>query len=242
MSNDSAKQQVLCQINILKDLGFELKPNMKVLDFGCGEGNQVNIYTSLGYDTYGVDFEDNTNIEEGHYFKLSFDPYRLPFEDNTFDLVYSNSVFEHTQNTEECFKEIYRVLKPGGATINSLPSRYRLREAHIYVPLGGLIQSPSWYKLWAFLGVRNSFQKGLSWREVAEKNIAFSKNGVNYHSFKDLKKMILGVFGNLKVVKKEYIKNAQGGAAKLGRKLPLPGYTSLIFWLREWELYMIKNK
>ncbi len=38
----------------------------------------------------------------------------LPFRDNFFDFVYMNDVLEHMYNISDCFKEIYRVLKPEG--------------------------------------------------------------------------------------------------------------------------------
>lgn len=98
-----------------------------------------------------------------------------------------------------------------------------------------------WLKLWAFLGIRNEFQQGLSWKEVYQRNIGYCKTGINYHSYKDLRKMILSVFGNIKVVKKEYIKNMPGGAAKIGRLIPIPGYGNLIFFFRQWELFMVKD-
>ncbi len=230
-----------CMIGMLKDLCFTLTKEMKILDFGCGNGDLVKAFMELGYDAYGVDIIDCPGLDEEHYHKLGFDPYRLPYEDSFFDLVYSSSVFEHAQNTEECFREIHRVLKTGGLSIHSLPSRYRIIEPHIRVPFGGVIQAKWWLKLWALLGVRNEYQKGLPWKEVCERNAGYCKNGLNYHSFGEFKKIIGSVFGNVKAVKKEYINNMPGGAAKFGRKLPLPGYGSLIFFFREWEVCMKKT-
>ena len=177
---------------------------MKILDFGCGEGHLVQAFNSLGYDAYGADVIDCPALDEEHFRKISFAPYRLPFEDNTFDYVYSTSVFEHVLNTEEALKEIYRVLKPGGVTVHSLPSRYRIIEPHIKVPFGGLIQSSGWLKLWAALGIRNEFQSGLPWREVYQRNTGFCKEGIHYLKYKELKEIIISVFGNVKIMNKEY--------------------------------------
>ena len=38
----------------------------------------------------------------------------LSFESNSFDAVYSWGVLHHSPNTEKCFEEIFRVLKPNG--------------------------------------------------------------------------------------------------------------------------------
>ena len=45
----------------------------------------------------------------------------IPFGDNYFDCVYSKSVLEHIYNTEHIVKETYRVLKPGGITVQLTP-------------------------------------------------------------------------------------------------------------------------
>lgn len=39
---------------------------------------------------------------------------QMPFADNTFDLVVANHVLEHVPNWFESFKEMARVVKPGG--------------------------------------------------------------------------------------------------------------------------------
>ena len=46
------------KINTLKDAGFELTKDMKILDFGCGEGHLVKAFQELGYDAYGIDIID----------------------------------------------------------------------------------------------------------------------------------------------------------------------------------------
>jgi ubiquinone/menaquinone biosynthesis C-methylase UbiE len=42
------------------------------------------------------------------------DAEHLPFGDNSFDIIYSWGVLHHSPDTAKAFKEVYRVLKPGG--------------------------------------------------------------------------------------------------------------------------------
>jgi 2-polyprenyl-3-methyl-5-hydroxy-6-metoxy-1,4-benzoquinol methylase len=45
----------------------------------------------------------------------------LTFADGTFDLIITQDVFEHVMQPAETFREIARVLKPGGAHIFTMP-------------------------------------------------------------------------------------------------------------------------
>lgn len=46
---------------------------------------------------------------------------KIPFPDNTYDIFLTMDVFEHLFNPEIAIKEIYRVLKPGGVYIMTVP-------------------------------------------------------------------------------------------------------------------------
>ncbi len=46
---------------------------------------------------------------------------QLTFSDNTFDLVITQDIFEHIQDPERAFREIFRILKPGGYHIFTIP-------------------------------------------------------------------------------------------------------------------------
>lgn len=46
---------------------------------------------------------------------------RLSFTDNSFDLVITQDVMEHVSRPEQAFREIHRVLKPGGRHIFTVP-------------------------------------------------------------------------------------------------------------------------
>jgi SAM-dependent methyltransferase len=46
---------------------------------------------------------------------------KLTFAENSFDLVVSSDVMEHVFNYEDAFREIFRVLRPGGVHVLSIP-------------------------------------------------------------------------------------------------------------------------
>ena len=49
------------------------------------------------------------------------DVQRLTFADESFDLVTSNQVFEHVSDDRRAYAECFRVLKPGGALVFTVP-------------------------------------------------------------------------------------------------------------------------
>ena len=57
---------------------------------------------------------------------------RLTFNDNTFDLVLSSDIFEHVRKPFMGFKEIDRVLKPGGFHIFSIPMEHPMPDKTMY--------------------------------------------------------------------------------------------------------------
>jgi len=63
------------------------------------------------------------NVPRGEYLNgyRSEDLSALTFDDNTFDLFITSDVFEHVLEPGPAFKEIARVLKPGGAHIFVMP-------------------------------------------------------------------------------------------------------------------------
>jgi len=102
---------------------IELK-DLKILDWGCGPGRVIRhmpdvIGNNCSY--YGTDYNsDSIEWCSKNLPKISFNTNtlsaELPYEDNSFNVLYGISIFTHLSEDMhyQWYKELYRVLKPGG--------------------------------------------------------------------------------------------------------------------------------
>jgi len=106
-------------------LGRVVRKTQVVLDVGCGRDFPVAPYLlRLGAEVHGIDpVADPTAAPPGvSVSKGSAES--IPYPADSFDVVTSRCVFEHLEHPEAVFKEIHRVLKPGGYLIFLTPSKY----------------------------------------------------------------------------------------------------------------------
>ena len=107
-----------------------------VLEIGVGAGADFQNWCRYARHATGVDLTEKAialtrerlelnAVPPERYTLRTADAESLPFGDNTFDLVYSWGVLHHTPDTAGAFREVFRVLKPGGivrAMIYHVPS------------------------------------------------------------------------------------------------------------------------
>jgi SAM-dependent methyltransferase len=104
---------------------LHLGPDVALLDLGAGAGivSQMNFRGRAGR-VCGVDLDprvvDNPFLDEG---KVS-DAGGIPYADGTFDVVISDNVLEHLDRPEEVFREVARVLRPGGVFLFKTPNKW----------------------------------------------------------------------------------------------------------------------
>jgi ubiquinone/menaquinone biosynthesis C-methylase UbiE len=106
---------------------LEKDKGSRLLDVGCNDGNfTVKAAEVIGTkNLFGIDLDrdalEKASVKgiEAKYHDVN---YRFPFEDSYFDEVISNQVLEHVADTDNFFREIYRVLKKGGYAVISTPN------------------------------------------------------------------------------------------------------------------------
>jgi SAM-dependent methyltransferase len=182
------------QIALCEAKGIPVPKDARILDYGCGAGRRVYELLDAGYPhAEGYDVVDYLTLRDPAdraRFHLAPDGH-VPVPDATFDFVFSDQVFEHVMDQPTAFREIVRILKPGGVSVHVIPAKWALIEGHIKVPLGGLqpFKRTPWYLLWAALGIRNQFQHGLTAREVARRNYEYANAQLNYWSCREYRRL-----------------------------------------------------
>lgn len=100
-----------------------------VLDVGCGE---MPYRTWLSSDVHytGLDVRDSVAFGmRAHSDVVIFDGVNIPFADNSWDCVLCSEVLEHALEPERLVDEIWRVLRPGGMLLLTVPFSARVHHA-----------------------------------------------------------------------------------------------------------------
>ncbi|HEU0063959.1 MAG TPA: methyltransferase domain-containing protein, partial [Flavisolibacter sp.] len=91
---------------------------------GCGNKPYLTFFQGLVTEYTGCDIiQSSKNVVD-----FLCPATELCFGDNTFDTVFSTQVMEHVADHNAMIKEAYRVLKPGGTIILTVPFCWELHE------------------------------------------------------------------------------------------------------------------
>jgi SAM-dependent methyltransferase len=116
-----------------------LEEGADVLDVGAAQGGYVTAFIKAGFKARGVepwepaiatsrDLARTTGIETDIVHGWAEE---LPYEDQSFDFVTAMSVMEHVKDPQQVFREVNRVLRPGGGFYFYTGSNLSYRQVEI---------------------------------------------------------------------------------------------------------------
>jgi ubiquinone/menaquinone biosynthesis C-methylase UbiE len=105
-----------------------LKPDMEVLEFGCGTGSTAIAHAPYVKHIQAIDISTKmieiaqakaaaNNVENVTFRTSSIDEFSVP--DQTFDAVLGLSILHLLDNKEEVISKVHKMLKPGGVFVTS---------------------------------------------------------------------------------------------------------------------------
>jgi len=102
-----------------------LDESAQILDLGAGSGHVSQMdFRGMAARVCGVDSDDsvlgNPFLDEGRIGQGD----SIPYADGSFDVVFADNFLEHLEKPLDVFREIYRVLKPGGFFVTKTPNKW----------------------------------------------------------------------------------------------------------------------
>ncbi|MEQ4721876.1 class I SAM-dependent methyltransferase [Nonomuraea sp. B19D2] len=118
--------------NILAREIRRLGPPGRALDIGAAGGGNSQVLVEHGWDTVVGDISE-TAVDIARARGLNAvhaDARDLPWPEGTFELVTAFEILEHIEEDHLAAAEIFRVLRPGGTALITVPADMRLWSAH----------------------------------------------------------------------------------------------------------------
>jgi SAM-dependent methyltransferase len=98
---------------------------MAVLDIGCGRtAPSLVMLRNRARLLYGIDLVEFTAQDPDLHLSNESVTDLKSFASGSIDLAYSRSVMEHVDDVEAAYREVFRVLAPGGRYVFLTPNRY----------------------------------------------------------------------------------------------------------------------
>ncbi|MFC1577301.1 class I SAM-dependent methyltransferase [Candidatus Omnitrophota bacterium] len=108
----------------MKLAGISQRSAIRVLDFGCSQGDLVQGFIDCGCDAVGVDISKKASLEAQkrgvHIYHGHLE--NVPFPDNSFDIIVSIETIEHIPYLDAVCNKIRHLLKERGMLIIKVPN------------------------------------------------------------------------------------------------------------------------
>lgn len=126
--------------------GLDLKAGDKILDVGCGDGFFLYLISALPIKLtlVGLDHDKRIltiarkNLANRRLRLVYGDAAAMPFAENSFNQAIMTEVLEHVKNEKKALSEVYRILKPNGKLVLTVPS---YNFPFLWDPLNWILQN-----------------------------------------------------------------------------------------------------
>jgi len=120
-------------LNLMKDVS----PS-SILDIGCGSGSLSYLFSAHGWEVTSCDRDaEGFEFKKEKFIKCDLNE-AIPASSGTFAAVVCKQVVEHLRDPRGIMGEFYRVLKPGGVLIFSIPNITSLLSRFYFLRSGRL--------------------------------------------------------------------------------------------------------
>jgi len=184
-----------CCLSCGKALSFApVKRGDVCVDLGCGQGNdamRMAILTGEQGRVYGIDLSDGMlyaardyaarfSLDNAVFINSPFE--QLSLDDSLADIVISNCAINHSRDQGAVWKEIARILKPGGCfvvsdiyALEAVPAEYANDPVAVSECWAGAVTLDEY--------IRNITNAGLAELEMPEESVPYEKGKVRVASF-----------------------------------------------------------
>lgn len=108
----------------------EIMSDCDLLEFGAGTGNLIKKISATGFrgNITATDIQSRPEQLPDQVKWIQTDlNYPIDVPGSSFDLIVSTEVIEHLENPRAVFREFYRMLRPGGQLIVTIPNQESIR-------------------------------------------------------------------------------------------------------------------
>lgn len=108
-----------------QDFATTMKPGSRILDAGAGDAPYKHFFSHVQYESADFEKVDKLYAKSTYVCNLCD---HIPVEDDRFDYIVFNQTMEHLPEPEKALAELFRVLKPGGELLCTVPLFYEEHE------------------------------------------------------------------------------------------------------------------